>query len=320
MVYVRLAITVMDFPRFNGIIAAPPPPESPLAYNEDTIVGLILQILTLLTRIRHIQPGELVYPALAESPGGTSRHANLDRALCNDELHLSPRVTSLLGRIPYFVGGGSGPQIAPGAFLPDYLDTKVLRASRRLVGLPPWLNNIDDDNGGGEALRPHDVLLTYSIDPDDVGETWILDTEANTIRRRSVLASLDPDPETVRRAFPAYAPERPDEPGSYRNAPALHAPTVLAGYIDELRGLVLMPNWEMNGGAMCFAFDYPETAEVRRRLMEEYGWPGEAFREGDWARDWEAVWDEVEQWSSETYGDGQEGYEPLAVMYVPPWV
>lgn len=307
----------MDFPRFNGIIAAPPPPDSPLAYNEDTIIGLILQILTLLTRIRHIEPGELVYPSPAQSPGGVSRHANLDQALCNDELHLSPRVTSLLGRIPYFIGGGSGPQLIPGSFLPDYLDTSVLRASRRLCGLPTWLSNIDGD---GEELLPHDVLLTYSIDPDDVGEMWILDTEANTIRRRTMLATPDPDIVTKRRAFPAYVPERPDEPGSYRNWPALHAPTVLAGYIDELRELLLLPGWDMNWREVCFAFDYPEAAEVRRRLLEEYGWPGEAFREEDWARDHEKIWDEVKDWAYQTYGDDMEGYEPLAMRYTPHWL
>lgn len=148
-------------------------------------------------------------PSPGRIPGGTSRHANLDRALCNDELRLSPRVTSLLGRIPYFADGGSG---------------------------------------------PHDVLVTYGIDPDDAGETWILDTEANTIRRRSLLATPDPDPTTVRRAFPAYAPERPDEPGSYRNAP-----TVLADYVDALRGLVLLPGWEMNRRLVCFAFDLAQA-------------------------------------------------------------
>lgn len=307
----------MDFPRFNDIIAAPPPADSPLAYNEDTIVHLILQIFTLLTRIRHIEPGELVYPSPAQSPDGISRHANLDLALCNDELHLSARVTSLLGRIPYFFGGGSGPQIIPGSFLPDYLDTSVLRASRRLRGLPTWL---EDDDGGGEALQPHDVLLTYGIDPDDEGETWILDTEANTIRRRAFYSTLHPDPETVRRAFPNYVPERPDEPRSYRNWPALHAPTVLAEYVDELRDLVLLPGWEMNWREVCFPFDYPEAAEVRRRLLEDYGWPGEAFREADWERDREAVWDELKEWSFETYGGGLEGYEPLAMRYRPPWI
>lgn len=307
----------MDFPRFNGIIATPPPADSPLAYNEDTIVGLILQILTLLTRIRHVEPGELVYPPQAQSVSDVSRHPNLDQALCNDELHLSPRVTSLLGRIPYLSEESADPQVIPGAYLPNYLDAKVLRASRRLAGLPPWLRQNYDN---GEALRPHDVLLTYSVDPDDVGEMWVLDTEANTIRRRTMITTPDPDPATIRRSFPDYVPERPDEPDSYRNWPALNAPTVLAEYVDALRGLVLLPGWEMNGRAICFAFDYPESAEVRRRLLEEYKWPGEEFREADWARDWEGVWEEVNEWSYETYGSDQQGYEPLAVRYSSPWL
>lgn len=307
----------MDFPRFNGIIATPPAADSPLAYNEDTIVGLILQILTLLTRIRHVEPGELVYPPQTQSAGDVSHHPNLDQALCNDELHLSSRVTSLMGRMPYFSDGDPGPKFVPGAFLTYYLDTSNLRASRFLAGLPTWLRENDDS---GEALLPHDMLLTYTIDPDDDGETWVLDTEANTIRRRTTFSTPDPSPETIRRSFPDYVPERPDAPHSYRNWPALHAPTVLAEYIDDLRELMLMPGWEMNGLSICFAFDYPEAAEVRRRLLEEYKWPGEEFREADWAKDWEAIWEEVNEWAYTTYGTDMEGYEPLAMGYRLPWL
>lgn len=307
----------MEFPRFKGLITATPPPDSPLAYNEDTIVNLILQILTLHTRIRHIEPGELVYPTLANPTDGVARHQNLDLALCNDELHLSPRVTSLLGRIPYFYGGGSGPQIAFGSFLPDYLNPDVLRASRRINGLPPWFQTNEEELY--EFLRPHDVVLTYAIDPDDMGETWVLDTEANSIRRRCYSNGC-PSFDKFRQAFPDYQPELPDEPDHYRNAPALHAPTFLAGYVDDLRSLLFLPGWEMNWREVCFAYDYPESTEVRRRLIDEYGWPGEAFREEDWARDRERVWEEENQRSHDLYGDRQEGFELPAMRYIPPWV
>ncbi|KAJ4392349.1 hypothetical protein N0V93_005975 [Gnomoniopsis smithogilvyi] len=295
----------MKFPRFNGAIAAAPLPDSPLAYNEDTIVNLILQILNLLTRICHIKPGELVYPSPSESSGGTSRHQDLDLTLCNTELILSPRVTSLLGRIPYFIPDlGSGPQIAFGSFLPNYLDAAVLHASRRVGGRPPWLG---DAEVPGEPLRPVDVILTYGIDLDDMDEMWILDTAANTIRR-CCPSNGCPSLDAFRRAFPNYQAELPDEPESYRNAPALHAPTVLASYIEDLRSLLFLPEWEMNWREVCFA------------LIEDYGWGGDAFREEDWARDRMVVWEEIDKWSYETYGDDQTGFEPPAVRYLPPWV
>lgn len=301
----------MDFPRFYGHIPSPPPPGSPLAYNEATIIGLISQIFSLLLRVGHIADvSDIVYPP----EGGI--HESLDLGLCA-ELNLDPAVISLLQHMPYFADGGISAQFAPGSYLPTYIHDGVLPASRKIGGLPDWQpGNV---NARPPTLRPQDVVLLYQIDPDDMGETWVLDTEANTIRRYC-LSTAAPGLDTVQRAFPSdYEPEHPEQPRHYRNAPALHAPTVLASYVDDLRSLLMMPGFEINALSVVFVYDYPETEEVRRRLLEDYGWPDE-FREEDWAREKDDVWEEVRQWVYEHYGDDDAGREQIAFRYIPPWL
>lgn len=163
-------------PRFHGHISSPPPPGSPLAYDEDTLVTLILSIFKLLIRIGHIDTPDLIFP---DDP----RH-NIDNTLCV-ELNLDARVMSLLKRLPFFAkpGYSEAIMIAPGSFLPNYLNPDHLRQGRQIYALPGYAEPEPDWPG----LRPEDVVLLYNIEFDQLSETWILDTEASMFYSSAIL-------------------------------------------------------------------------------------------------------------------------------------
>lgn len=87
--------------------------------------------------------------------------------------------------------------------------------------------------------------------------------------------------EKARNAFPNYVPTFPDHDGrngrprKYRNEVALHAPTVLMDYIDDLRNLTFVPTHILDHSEITFAYDSHNVYLVREKLVEEYGWPGE---------------------------------------------
>lgn len=111
---------------------------------------------------------DLVFP-------GDPRH-HIDEALCAD-LNLAARVISLLKRLPFYADAGYSESImiAPGSFLPNYLDPEHLRQGRHLFVLPGYA----EPEPGWPRLRPQDVILLYNVEFDQLSETWILDTEAS---------------------------------------------------------------------------------------------------------------------------------------------
>lgn len=326
-------------PRFRGHVSSPPPPGSPLAYDEDTLVTLILSIFTLLARIGHLGALDLIYPR-------DPRH-NIDEALCA-ELNLDARVISLLKRLPYFAqpGYSESIMIAPGSFLPNYLDPEHLRQGRQMYALPGFA----DPEADWPGLRPQDVVLLYNIEFDQLSDTWILDTEASMLFfQLSVVllyhdwpshilnAALIWSQDTIRRftsssnfvkakdVFPNYLPPfqeqdgRDGRPRNYRNEVALHAPTVLMDYIDDLRRLIYVPTHQLDYSEITFAYDSYKVYQVRQKLVQEYGWPGEGeegqgFREQDWKRDKDRVWKEAAQLGAE-----HPDWEPVANAYRPEW-
>lgn len=54
----------------------------------------------------------------------------------------------------------------------------------------------------------------------------------------------------------------------------------------------MMPGIIMDYDEIWLTEHWPEAPEVRRRLIEEYGWPDD-FRDEDWARDKASVWEEA---------------------------
>lgn len=153
---------------FRGHITAPPPADSPLAYNEDVIVNLVIQILTMLISIGHIKAERILFAP----PGG---HTDIDEAVCA-ELNLAPRVVSLLKRLPYWTSSEfvEWAQVRPDSYLPNYRDPEHLRLGRRVCGLPIGIN--PDAGLVNTQLRPGEVILLFEREE---GETWILDTEAS---------------------------------------------------------------------------------------------------------------------------------------------
>lgn len=128
----------------------------------------MLLIFNLLISIGHLEMSDLVFP-------GDPRH-NIDEVLCA-ELNLDARVISLLRRLPYFAQSGFSEaiMIAPGSFLPNYLEPEHLRQGRQIYALPGYAELEPD----WPSLRSEDVILLYNIEFDQLSETWILDTEAS---------------------------------------------------------------------------------------------------------------------------------------------
>lgn len=131
--------------------------------------------------------------------------------------------------------------------------------------------------------------------------------------------------EKGRDVFPNYVPPFPGQDGrngrprNYRNEVALHAPTVLMDYIEDLRKLIFVPTHMRDYSEITFAYDSYNVYLVRKKLIEEYGWPGEGeegrgFREQDWKRDKDRVWEEAERQSAEN-----PDWEPVANVYRPYW-
>ncbi|KAK3897261.1 hypothetical protein C8A05DRAFT_19942 [Staphylotrichum tortipilum] len=251
--------------QFRGHITAPPPADSPLAYKENVIVNLMIQILTMLISIGHIQAERILFAP----PGG---HTDIDEAVCA-ELNLGPRVVSLLKRLPYWTSSEfiEWAQIRPDSYLPNYRDPEHLRLGRRVCGLP-----------------------------------------IDTIRRSDNSALVL---DHIRQEFPDYVPEFPEEAVHYRNRVALHAPTVLADYVEDLRRLEFMPTGGLGTGEATVVSTgwEPGMAVVREALLQQYGWPDE-FGAEEWRQEGRAIYEAARQGVS--WGRG--GFRlPLNEMLVP---
>lgn len=90
-------------------------------------------------------------------------------------------------------------------------------------------------------------------------------------------------------------------------------------YIDDLRKLTYVPTHQLDYSEITFAYNSYEVFHVRQKLVEEYGWPGQGeegqgFREQDWKRDKDRVWEEAAQQSAE-----HPNWEPVANAYRPEW-
>ncbi|KAK4124387.1 hypothetical protein N657DRAFT_571599, partial [Parathielavia appendiculata] len=134
----------------------------------------------------------------------------------------------------------------------------------------------------------------------------------DTIRRHDNSALVV---DHIRQEYPDYVPEFPEETNHYRNRVALHAPTVLADYVEDLRRLVFIPTGGLGPReATIVSTDWgPGMAEVREALLQQYGWP-EAFRAEEWRRDGRTIYEAARQRVS--WGPG--GFRlPMNEMRVP---
>lgn len=154
-------------PRIKSV----PPPDSPLAYNEDDLVSIFTDIYNHFSEILYLQ-GHISFP-----PDDTGRHS-LDVEYLRDELRMTPRVISLLERLPYADLNRWDPhEWYPGARFVDYRNTKTARFARDPGGISMYAGFGDDGCPRSDFLRPGDVAL--SIAAYDGRGTIILDTEAS---------------------------------------------------------------------------------------------------------------------------------------------
>ncbi|KAF4467498.1 hypothetical protein FALBO_5635 [Fusarium albosuccineum] len=250
-------------------ILVPYPPNSPLAYNEDEIVGLITEIYVMLIALCYYNREDVVFP-----PADTSRHI-LKSPLVQE---LTPRAVSLLERIPYCTRRiHDRPFLYPYSFPINYLDEEEFR-----LGREPLPGSRGD---AARKLQPHDVAISTCFDPE--GTTLISDTEGNSIQRITGPST----PEENKRWDHDIVYEFPDTWFAYRNYPGYHAASVLRNYIGRLKSLSVVPN--SSGGRLVYgSLLLWGGKELRSILNDEYGWP-ENFGENDWARHYEGVWEDA---------------------------
>jgi hypothetical protein len=111
-------------PSYRGLIASPQPTSSPLAYDENVIVNLIIQIFDILISLGHIPQG---WSDFAPENGH-----RIDEAVCA-ELGLTPRVVSLMKKLPYISSERTVVvQMLPQSYMPNYRNSEHIRASRNL--------------------------------------------------------------------------------------------------------------------------------------------------------------------------------------------
>ncbi|ROV86863.1 hypothetical protein VMCG_10809 [Cytospora schulzeri] len=239
-------------------------------YNEDEFVGLVTNLYELLIKIAYLGRDQITWP-----PGGG--HA-INEDLCR-ELQIKPEVVSLMKRLPYVDGDFRYcihlyPQSEPLSYLQD----DDVERSR------------DPDGGPGRLRRdyilPCDIPLTA---PGDEGPYLVLDVGdmSDTIR----VIPWDEDPEDINPD--GWELERPDDPRYYRNYYPQHAPSFFHRFMEKIETLEVIPSGCEQFERQYYGSELPEIRDPAMRvLIETYGWP-DSFRQGDWERDVEEVWDGI---------------------------
>jgi hypothetical protein len=83
----------------------------------------------------------------------------------------------------------------------------------------------------------------------------------------------------------------PSSPLDHYTRFPIHCPVeVLQSCVDKIRSLEWLPRREFGRGVL--ATGGKDYKRVKRILIDEYGWGGDGFREEQWRRDCERIWDE----------------------------
>ncbi|KAJ5290845.1 hypothetical protein N7478_000096 [Penicillium angulare] len=172
----------------------------------------------------------------------------INEKLCH-ELHIAVEVVSLMKKIPYTFRGTNKPFLLQSRPFEYFFDEEI-RGGRDPEKAPV---SIGDEDLRLDFLKPWEVALTSWMHADD------------------------------------GTSESGEEGFDFRkDCKAHHAPTYLQGLIDDIRNLetVYLPT-QGDYGYIIPAGE-PEQIQVKRVLIEDYGWETE-FREEDWRREGEAV-------------------------------
>lgn len=154
------------------IVWAEPEPGSPEAFNEDEFVALWNEWYSLLFKVGHFRPEDVIFP-----PKDTGRHANIaDTGRLYGELGLSPEAVSLIERLPYSTCEGEESRIFAEAEALNYMrphDLSLCRDPHRMAQFSTGISDDPPSSTDGIYLLPHDVALTLPYEGE--GWTWILD-------------------------------------------------------------------------------------------------------------------------------------------------
>lgn len=220
----------------EGETAQPTLDDCCTTYSEDEVVGLINELYELLIKLAYLRRDHVTWP-----PDGGHF---INEALCR-ELHLEPKVVSLMRCLPYIDGDFRySIHLFPESEPLSYLQNDDLERSR-------------DPHGDSWALRwdyilPCDIPLTAPGDEGpylvlDVREskswvfTWVLRFKADVLVSDTIReVPWDKDPEDCNPN--GWEPERPDDPRYYRNYYPQHAPTFLRRFIGRIKALEVIPS------------------------------------------------------------------------------
>ncbi|KAF2726120.1 hypothetical protein K431DRAFT_2094 [Polychaeton citri CBS 116435] len=233
-------------------------------YDEEEIVGLISSIYELLLELGHMKEEAVDW---APPEGHT-----LDLSNIPDGVDVDPRVLSLMSRLPLPKSEPFVIQHRMNNF--DYRDPIILAESR---DFDRWLHpsGLDVSNAAPTML----MLLAgrYADDP-----CLILDVEDNTIRTvQNRWLRVMP--------WPATAHEQPDQ-RFYTFWPPVDAVQYLDQAFQRLLRADEIPMGQYAGFVVVEL--EPQFQELKRVLVEEYGWPYN-FRRADWLRNRSSQYDRI---------------------------
>lgn len=237
-------------------------------YDENEIVGFVTELYELLIKLAYLGRDQITWPP----DGGHAVNENLCR-----ELQIEPGVVSLMKRLPYVDGDFRySIHLFPQSEPLSYLQDDDIERSRDPDGEPRRMRR--------DYILPRDIPLTA---PGDEGPYLVLDVRENTIRE----IPWDEGPED--RNPDGWELERPDDLRYYRNYYPQHAPSFFRRFLDKIETLELIPSGCEQFERQYYGSERPGIRDPARQvLIETYGWP-HSFRQGDWERDVEEVWDDI---------------------------
>lgn len=154
-------------PRRDGLLTTPPPANSPLAYNEGTILLIITRIWEIFIALNYVRRDQVAFAP----PTG---HA-LDEELLAEIGPLDDRVVSLMRRLPAVRADAvADVEFAPGVSIVSFLKPHQVRRSR---DPGDWISWAATEGRTLDPMLPTDVQIWPHIYSDS--ESWVLDVEAS---------------------------------------------------------------------------------------------------------------------------------------------
>ncbi|KAK5119309.1 hypothetical protein LTR85_007665 [Meristemomyces frigidus] len=234
------------------------PGPGPGQYNEDELVALVTNIYEVLTRLGHYEEGKVHFaPA-----GGFAINVSLVTAGNFGSIH--PRVLSLMKRLPQ---APSDKAIGVAMKPVNYGRPYELARSRDIDKV--MFSHSQSRRREGFARA---TVILIADGQDDKYPQLVLDIADSTIRE--VGDELDDNANS----------QEVDRQDHYLNWPKEDAKSYLEHMLQKYYSADWVPDYV--GGIMpTYDEGISQAAEIKRMLLEDYGWPGAEFRREAWLRD-----------------------------------